>query len=219
MRWVDVPDGSLLFDCYVPMNVRTLEALLASGAPATKWTKQGEPFVGVGRYVENLTPGEISMYLAHNVGVFTIGVARSDAMANPSGVLGTRDGAAAMARRIALGIPAGGQHVLDVEGPAKATGQQVAEYTNAANAAIMADLKTRAAFYEGWGIKLTAQQLHELLTSTLYYASSPFSLPPAERGFALVQAVENVSIAGTKIDVNRANADRLGGRFQMLVAG
>jgi hypothetical protein len=205
-----VPEGSLLVDCYAPFTPASLQRL--KGA-----VYQGRPVVGVGRYVENLSAEERGAILGAGLGLFTIGVAHKDSMTAPNAGLGSRDGINAVQRLRSLGITPGVTHALDVErivAPLRA--EDVVAYTNAAYAVLR--VQTECMFYEGWGIPLSAQDLFHRLAPALYWASSPRSLPPAVRGFAMVQLVEDIELAGVRVDVDEARADALGGTVHWEIA-
>ena len=208
-RVVPAVDGSLYVDCFAPLTEAQLDRLCAA-------TYGGESIAGFGRYIENLTQAEIDNVLNRGKALFTIGVAHADSMATPNAGLGSRDGLHAVSLLRALGVPPGVTHGLDVEGTVKASGDDVVAYVNAATAVIRT--QTGAAFYEGWGIALGAADLYHRLATSLYWASSPHSLAPAVRGFACIQVVENITLAGVAVDVDRMNVDLLGGRFQVLTA-
>ena len=210
--------GAFGFDTFEPMTAKSLDAILAAGweVAAPDGTKTRVPFEFVGRYVENLTTAEIELYGERKVGLFTIGEAPNDSMACPSGALGSRDGLRAVTLLRRLGISAGPTHALDVEGCARASGPQVIDYVDSAWDVV--HLQTEMALYRGWGINLDADELYHSLSVSLYYASSPQSVPPSVRGYAMVQVVENVKVAGYAIDVDRHDGDRLGGTFHVLSA-
>ena len=216
---IAVPDGAFGFDCLQPLTSNALDAILAAGWTDSKGVNHDLEFCF--QYIENLTADRISMILSKKTrsgkpfGLMTVGTARSDSMANPSAALGTRDGQYAVSRLQALQVNMGVTHGLDVEGPAKATGQQVAEYINAAAGAIRP--QTEPASYDGWGINLTAAQLFTALTVRKYWASSPYSTPPMTRGFGMIQVVENVKVAGWAVDIDQHHVDGLGDSFMMLV--
>lgn len=205
-----IPDGTILVDCYAPLGPAQLMRL--AGAV---WG--GRPIKGVGRYVENLTVEERDAILGAELGLFTIGVAHADSMRDPSSGLGSRDGLNAVKLLRGLSIPPGVTHGLDVERiDVPLTPEAVVAYTNAADAVI--HTQTECMFYEGWGIPLDSTDLFRRLTPRLYWASSPQSLPPAQRGFAMVQRVENIEIAGVKVDVDEARTDALGSCAHWLIA-
>jgi hypothetical protein len=207
----DVPDGSQLFDCYAPLTPASLLRLTAA-------VYQGRGFRGCGRYLETLSRDEIALIKSHNLGLFTVGVAHSDSMHAPSADLGKRDGERHAGLLLALGVERGVTHVLDVEGTTSASTNDVITYINAwATAMRGSDPSASLCLYEGWGIPLSSDQLYGALIPSLYWASSPHSLAPAKRGFAICQVIENITIAGIQVDVDVANADHLGGRIRWQI--
>lgn len=209
MQVVAIPDGALLVDAYAPLTQQQVTTLSAS-------VYGGRTIKGMVRYHENLTEQEVGWALAAGWGVMTVGVARADAMRSPSSELGARDGLTALQNIRRLGLPVGFTNWLDVEGSVTASAQQVASYVNTW-AGVMRG-HTEAGMYEGWGINMTAAQLYHLLAVRRYWASSPKSLPPGERGFGLVQLVENFELAGVKVDVDEHRLDQFGESCKWLVA-
>lgn len=207
-----IPAGSLLVDCYSPFTAASIQRIASA-----VWN--GRRVVGVARYADNMTLEERDLVLGAGLGLFTVGVARGDSMRTPSAGLGSRDGLAAVTRLRALGIPSGVTHALDVERidvPIHAA--DIVAYTNAADAVI--STQTECMFYEGWGVadELGAEGLYRRLTPRLYWASSPHSVPPAVRGFAMLQLVEDIELAGVRVDVDEARVDDLGGQAHWLIA-
>jgi hypothetical protein len=203
-----VPEGACLIDCYAPLSLAALLRL-----KNTVWN--GRPIVGCFRYHDNLTLLEKTNILSVGWGLMTVGVARGDSMETPSAGLGSRDGLRAVANLRALEIPSGVTDSLDVEGTTKAGADDVVSYTNAWDGVVR--VQTETCFYEGWGIPLSADALFQRMAPHLYWASSPSSLPPARRGFACVQLVENITLAGVQVDVDECKADLLGGTMHWLV--
>lgn len=213
---VEVPDGTLLIDCLSPLDAVSLARLSAANYG-------GRGIDGCFRYVENMTIEERDRILSARTpsgkswGLMTVGMAHGDSMRTPNAGLGSRDGLRAVALLRQLGILPGVTHGLDAERidvPLQA--DDVVAYENAAVAVIRT--VTEAAFYEGWDIPLSAAALYARLASRLYWASSPKSLPPERRGFACVQLVENITLAGVRVDVDECNADLLGSRCHWMQA-
>lgn len=210
MQVAAVPDRALLIDCLAPLTEPEIARLSAA-------TWQGRTPVGCVRYHDNLTEPEVALILAAGWGLMTVGIARRDAMENPSAGLGARDGLTAVRNLKALSIPKGVTNWLDVEGTVGASGDQVVAYVNAADAVI--GLWTESGMYDGWAEPLSAADLYRRLTVKRYWASSPKTPAPAIRGFGLVQLVEDILLAGVRVDVDEHRVDLLGDSCHWLVAG
>jgi hypothetical protein len=209
-RVVSVDSPAYLIDSWAPFSTDDLYRLRDA-------TYEGEPIIGCGRYVENLTLDEVErIWRITGWGIFTIGCARTDSMTHPSSDIGVRDGQFAVAKLKALGVPQGVTHALDVEGTTHATADDVVAYENAATNVISS--RADVAFYEGWGIPLGSSDLYHRIRAGLYWLSSPASVVPSTRGAAMVQVRHNVPIAGRVVDVSQHVGDRLGGRFHLWTA-
>ena len=210
MRVVPCPDEVLGLDTYEPLSLAALDVLARA-------SYGGEAFHFIIRCLETLTVPERDNILEREFGLMTYGAAMNDSMHAPSAIYGARDGLRAVTKLRALGILKGVTHSLDVEGEVGASKEDVILYSNAAFDVL--STWPEPGQYDGWGDPLSAAELYEDLKVRRYWASSPKTTPPAVRGFGLIQEVENVSIGGYKIDINRHHIDGLGESFHMLVAG
>lgn len=205
---VPILDATIGVDCYQPLSAGDCRKLAAS-------VYLGRPVKFVGRYVENLTGGEIENIIQSGLGLFTIGVAHTDSMKSPSPGLGSRDGLSAVTRLRTLEIPTGVTHVLDVEGTTSATKDEVSGYVNSATDVI--SRQTEPALYVGWGDPLSSDDLYYRLSVKLYWLSSPSVRGPSHRGPAMIQRLENIKLADILVDIDEASNDLLGGQFHMMV--
>lgn len=202
-----VPDGALLVDAYAPFTEADLDRLTAA-------TWNGRTPVGCIRDLDTFTLDERDRILARGWGVMTYGTALNDSMAHPCATFGQRDGLRAVTKLRALEFPTGPTHGLDVEGPFRAPAEAVAEYVNAAWDVVR--VQTELGLYRGWGINMTPAQLFEMLRVALYWKSAPKMPDTGTRGDALVQLVENITLAGVRVDLDEHKVDKLGGSFHWL---
>ena len=203
-----VPDSALLVDCYSPLTPAALQRLSAA-------VYQGRPILGCVRYHDNLSKAEVENILGVGWGLFTVGVARNDSMQAPDAGKGARDGLHAVSDLRSFGILPGVTCAVDVEGTTSASGDAVVAYVNAWDAVVSRETET--IIYEGFGIHLSASDLYHRLAPRLYWASSPNSLPPAVRGFTCVQLVENITLAGVQVDIDRCQTDHLGSNVHWMI--
>ena len=203
MNVSEVPDGSVIADCYSPLTATSIAWLLAN-------PHNGAPVTGVGRYHDNLSKEEIALILGAGLGLITVGVARDESMHAPNGERGREDAGRAIANLLRLELP---WHTtaLDVEGTTTATRDLIDSYCNEWARIVVGQYEPM--LYEGWGIPLTGGQLYTDLELRLYWASATSSVPPEPRGFALLQSHHTPAF-----DYSTAQADHLGSRVHWVKA-
>lgn len=165
---VAAPFGSCMFDCLVPIEQSTLDALaLTSYGYVLPGTRTGPAIFG--RYLETLTVEEVARILNHpmHYGLLLIGESRPNGYI-PSTEQGTEDGQREVSKRKALGLAAGGGIVWDGEG----MGGTAEDVTYSANAYAeqLQHAGDQAIAYVGAGIPLSSVGLYAL-RQTLYWHS------------------------------------------------
>lgn len=162
MQVVEVPFGAVMLDMLSPLSSEVLDALDGYCLPGTQ--------TGVtlfGRYLENLTPEELSGIVGRGYGALLIGESRPNGYI-PTAVSGGADGLREVTRMRALGIPEGATVVCDLEGMG-GTGQDTILYADAYASCVQA-AKGSCMAYVGDGVPLSPAQLYALPT-TLYWHS------------------------------------------------
>ncbi len=202
----ETPDGSLVVDCYQPLDLAACLQLAALGMK------------GVARYIDNLTSREIEWIVDHgHMGLMLVKACRKGGWV-PTPLEGTADGQAIAHAAAVLGFPRGVSAWIDLEGSG-GTAESEAAYANTAFAEMG---YTLGGIYVGAGCHLDGFALYHDLTCSRYWKSGSNVPTPVERGFCLVQESpldrELPGLPGRRFDVSRANADRLGGRLVMAVA-
>jgi len=179
---VAAPFGAIMLDCLQPLTQAVLDAL----APPYSLPKTNTGITLFGRYAENLTAPELALILGHpaRFGLILIGESRANGYV-PSASQGAQDGAREVAKRKALGLPAGGAIVWDAEGmggtaaDTRASGDAYAQQVQAAGDQCIA--------YVGDGVPLTPGGLYALL-ETLYWHSLSNVQQVATADYAMLQA-------------------------------
>lgn len=203
----EVPDGSLVVDCYQPLNLAACLQLAALGMRACL------------RYIDNLTAREAEWITEDaKMGLLFVRSCRAGGWL-PTAIMGTSDGQQIAHAIAVLGCPKGVSGIIDHEGPGGSVVDE-ALYLNAAYEALAG--YCLPAVYVGAGTRLTADQLWHSLKMTRYMKSGSNVPDVAVRGYCVVQEPpldrELPGLPNRKFDVSRANADRLGGRLVMAVA-
>jgi hypothetical protein len=183
------------FDCLAPVSAAIVKAAVSDG------------YVWVGRYLNNLTPGERDVIFAAGLAILPL----TEAMVGVA--LSTNSGAsyglscAHMAQR--LGVPAGVHVVIDLEDPA--AGSDCAGHVNAMAGALgSTNYEYAAGLYLGEPLppELTAAQIYAMRPDR-YGRGSP-GVPEPACGWCWVQTAWNVERWGIEIDTGKIQADRLG---------
>lgn len=193
---VAAPFGAIMLDCLSPLTQAVLDAL----APPYVLPNTNTGITLFGRYGENLTSAELALILGHpaRYGLIIIGESRPNGYV-PSATQGAQDGAREVAKRKALGLPAGGGIVWDGEG----MGGTAADTTASADAyaqQVQAD-GDQCIAYVGDSVPLTPSGLYAL-AQTFYWHSLSNVQQVATCDYGMLQCYPtqllNLGPAGTK---------------------
>lgn len=212
-----VPDGV--------RGVDTAERVSASAAAAFR--RRGYRFAV--RYVRRdkphasaLSATEARSLLNVGIGLMLVQYVESETSWNPSAAKGTTHGSVAAAEAEKLGVPWGVTVWCDLEGVAPGTpAQRVIDYCNRWHIAVTSAGYV-AGLYVGYRCGLTPTQLYRALRFTHYWSAYNLNADqyPAVRGVQMRQLragrSDYVSRQSTDFQVDRVNADRLGGRPTLL---
>ena len=182
-----------IFDCLAPVSSAVAAAAIADG------------YSVVGRYLNNLSPGERDVIFAAGLAILPI----TEAMVGV--VLSSNTGASYgltcghLAQK--LGVPDGVHVVIDLEHPA--AGSDSGDHVNAMAGALAAcDFAAMLYVAEPWPPELTAARTYALKPDR--YGRGSLGVPEPACGWCWVQDAWNVSKWGTKVDTGVIRADALG---------
>jgi len=208
-----IAPGAHGFDTNVALSAAQLAAARAQG------------FAFAVRYLSRHTPqprGDLSTAEAERILAAGLGLMTAQHVAPegwvPTGELGKTYGEAAAANALAIGLPAGMNVWLDLEGiDNKVSAEDVIAYVNA-----WADLVAAARFvpglYVGSGAILSADQLYWRLRVQHYWHSGSVVPEVEHRGYQLFQRIaQNDAPFGVPIDRNVAKPDAFGDSALMAV--
>lgn len=183
------------FDCLSPQTAETYRCFRQAG------------YEFVGRYLHNLSLGEVSAALAAGLGLFGIRYAHNPGW-EPTGELGSQDGAAAVQRARALGIAPGTALVCDLEGckPGTTAQDAIGYLTRFAAAVVAAGYE--ACLYVGFACVLTGPQL-AAIPGFRHYWRSCSDVPEPTCGFGMLQCRPgNLTVLGSLVDVDFVENDK-----------
>lgn len=202
-----VPDA-LLFDTDERCSLGQLLALRAAGFLGGIRTVTFNPAPDP----SDITAAEVGDFMAAGLGLMVYQRVRNPGWL-PSAQLGAADAQVALAKVGVAGYLATASLWDDLEGVG-GDGSATVAYVNAKVTAILA--KYAPGEYIGFDVPLTGDELfHELFTHC-YWRSGSIVPDVTTRGYALVQIAANVVVAGMKVDVSVATADKLGGRARWM---
>jgi hypothetical protein len=199
-----VPDA-LLFDTDSPCSLGQLLALKAVGFQGGVRTVT----VDAAPDPTDVTAQEVQAFMAAGLGLMLYQRPRAPGWI-PSAALGRTDAAVFVAKAARAGYLAGGSTWDDLEGIGAGAAATVA-YANEKAEGLKAG-KYAPGAYVGDDVPLTGDELFRELLVAAYWRSVSDVPDVAVRGYALVQVAEDVSVAGTVVDVSVARADEFGGR-------
>ncbi len=215
MQAVEVPFGAVMLDMLSPLTDAVLDALDGFVLPGTK--------TGVtlfGRYLENLTPEELTRVLPRGYGIIPIGESRANGYI-PSAVSGGADGLRETTRMRVLSLPEDITEVCDLEGMG-GTAQDTIAYANAYGSCIQTS-KRSCMTYVGDGVPLSPAQLYALSDTTLYWHSLSNVQQVATCDYCAIQAypTQYLSLPGgitLAADVSFIYRDKKGRAPKMVMA-
>lgn len=202
-----VPDG-FVFDTSQKVTRPVLQALMALGF------RGGVRYVGLhGPDPNDLDAAEVDLFMSEGAGLLVVQHCLAQGW-KPTATVGTGLGQTAAALAKAAGYLPGATLYDDLEGIAiGSSSAQIADFANAKLAAVGAEGYPQGQYigYQSW---LDENELYDLLETETYWKS--FSLVPdvAVRSYAVRQLAGDKlrALGGFPIDVNRVEADVLGGR-------
>jgi len=198
-----VPDA-LLFDTDQVCSLSQLQALFAVGFRGGIRTVTFNPAPDP----SDVTAREVADFMTAGLGLMLYQRVRNPGWF-PSAVMGQADAKVFLAKAASAGYLPGGSAWDDLEGIGGNFMATIA-YENAKSATLLTTYPPGD--YIGDDVPLTGDELlHDLLAKCYWKSVSNVPDVPT-RGYALVQVAENVEVAGVKIDVSLARADRLDGR-------
>lgn len=199
-----VPDA-LIFDTDVRCTRDQLRALKAVGFRGGVRTVTASAAADQ----SDVTAAEVADFMAEGLGLMLYQRPRNPGWM-PTAELGEVDASVFVAKAERAGYLAGATTWDDIEGIG-GTGAATVAYANA-KAAVLTAAKYGPGGYVGYEVPLTGYELRHSLVVPVYWRSASNVPDVADRGYAVVQIAENISVAGVLVDVSVARADRLGGR-------
>lgn len=187
-------DGAKCFDLLEPLTAATAADMYSRG------------FVAVGRYLENLSLGEVSVILGAGLGLEPISMCAAPGWAVHGASAGQLKGVGMVARARSLGLPAGLPLCIDWETPATNTDPTVAAQWIEAAAAELVIGGYAAALYWGACPILSGVQAWAIPSVTLYYKSASV-VPKIPCGYVLVQTALEQRVGSLTVDLDVAQAD------------
>ena len=205
-----VPDG-LIFDTEEALSLGQLLALRAAGflggIRTVTFTDAPDP--------SDITAREVSDFMSAGLGLMIYQRVRSPGWL-PSALLGSSDAAVALRKLAVANYLETCSLWDDLEGIGGSDASTVA-YANAKTRALLA-AKRFPGEYVGFDVPLTGAQLYHELAATCYWRSTS-DVPDVDiRSYALRQVAVDVLVAGCKVDISVASADRMGGRARWMRA-
>jgi hypothetical protein len=184
-----------------------LEPITAEYASALKSTGIG----AVGRYLENLTPGERDSIFSAGLGILPL----SEAAVRPlSEEFGKSKAEFLLQRTALLGVPTGAHVMIDLEGQ-HGTNSDIAAYDEAISDGLASGGYIPLA-YIGAGQVLSGAALYALPDVHLYWRGGSLGIPEPSCGFAMWQIPPlEQPVANSIVDVSITGAD-LRGRKPIL---
>ncbi|HEU4717704.1 MAG TPA: DUF1906 domain-containing protein [Bacteroidia bacterium] len=197
-------------------TVATISASLAA-----QFVKSGYSFcarylsLGQGQNAGDLTAAEATDILNGGLALIAVQRVRKEGWV-PSASLGSSTGTNAANNGKSVGLPAGMNVFLDLEGVASGTSAQaVIDYCQAWYAAVSAAGYVPG-IYVGAGSVLNSSQLYSNLSFQHYWKSQSKVPDVAVRGYQLVQAYPSVQVNGIYIDEDTTQNDNKGGTVLWL---
>jgi hypothetical protein len=206
------PSGARGFDCDGPITAAAAEAFLAAGFTfAVRYLSRSDA-----NGADDLSLGEGQIILQSGLALMAVQHVQSPPW-TPSRELGQTYGANAAANAQAVGLPAGVNVWLDLEGVAADTPAEVAiDYCNAWFAAVAA-AGYAPGLYVGASAILTPDQLYSDLSVAYYWKSLSNTPEVATRGYCMVQTAGGAPIAGYGYDQDTVQTDNLGATPRWLI--
>ena len=212
-----VPDGVRGIDTTERITRNTAAALHAHGYRfCVRYVRRDKP------HASALSTAEARALLDEGMGLMLVQYVESESAWTPGGAKGTANGKVAAAEAVKLGIPWGVTIWCDLEGVKVGTPrQQVIDYCNRWHVAV-AGAGYVPGLYVGYHPGLTPGQLYLKLRFSHYWGAYNLNADqfPAVRGLQMKQSLRRPEdrISGVELDfqVDRAAADRLGGRSALL---
>ena len=213
------PDGVRGIDTTERIAPRTAAALRTHGYRyCVRYVRRDKP------HASALNSAEARSLLDEGLGLMLVQYVESESAWIPSARKGTTNGSVAAAEAEKLGVPWGVTIWCDLEGVKVGTPrQQVIDYCNRWHAAV-SGAGYVPGLYVGYHPGLSATQLYLRLRFSHYWAAYNLNADqvPAVRGVQMKQSLRRPAdaILGVQLDfqVDRINADRLGGRPTLLAA-